>query len=209
METRIEGRMQDQARMFDPVTSSPTNVQLNTIRWNSASKRDEKWNGTNWIEKSDNYSFNAITVTSNLPTKLNANSFAWGSQFTVVDFAGNSGALAGSSAPGTLTYLSSNLYLDSTSNPRHKSTGPASAYLQIGGSHIWTTYISASAGQAATEVEALHVTDGRMFVKVPTGNPAFPTGNNFLSFSLVNDTSIKLSVKGSDGITRSTTLTLS
>jgi hypothetical protein len=61
--SQIRGRLDDQAKQFDPVVTSPTNIPTGTIRWDSASFKDQKWNGTAWVDKSSNYSFNQITLT--------------------------------------------------------------------------------------------------------------------------------------------------
>lgn len=65
LETRIEGRMQDQARMFDPATSSPTNLINNAIRWSSASNKWQKWNGTTWLDLTSTF---AISISGNSAT---------------------------------------------------------------------------------------------------------------------------------------------
>jgi hypothetical protein len=46
--SHIRGVDDDQARMFDPATTTPTNLPTNAIRWNGAQNRFEKWNGTTW-----------------------------------------------------------------------------------------------------------------------------------------------------------------
>jgi hypothetical protein len=66
--SRISGRLDDLSRNFDPAYTSASNVPTNTIRWNSALNRDEKWNGTSWVEKSTNY---AINISGNAGTVSN------------------------------------------------------------------------------------------------------------------------------------------
>lgn len=44
----VKGRDEDAARMFDPATTSPTNLPANTIRWSSTNKRFEKFDGSSW-----------------------------------------------------------------------------------------------------------------------------------------------------------------
>ena len=73
--SRISGRLDDISKNFDPAYTSGTNIPTNTIRWNSALNRDEKWNGTSWVEKSVNYAINisgaAATCTGNAGTVTN------------------------------------------------------------------------------------------------------------------------------------------
>lgn len=47
--TLIDGRFDDITRMLDPAFTSPTNLPTNAIRFNSATKRFEKWNGSAWV----------------------------------------------------------------------------------------------------------------------------------------------------------------
>lgn len=56
--TELDGRFDDLALGLDPATTSPTNVPTNAIRWNSASKTWQKWNGTTWSALSSDYSIN-------------------------------------------------------------------------------------------------------------------------------------------------------
>jgi hypothetical protein len=51
--------MADMAKGLDPALALGTaNIPANTIRWNSASKRDEKFNGSVWAEKCASYAIN-------------------------------------------------------------------------------------------------------------------------------------------------------
>ena len=44
----VKNRDVDLALGLDPATTSPTNIPTNALRWNSANKRWEKYDGTNW-----------------------------------------------------------------------------------------------------------------------------------------------------------------
>jgi hypothetical protein len=46
--SHIRGVDDDQARMFDPATTTPTNLPTGAIRWNGAQNRFEKWSGSAW-----------------------------------------------------------------------------------------------------------------------------------------------------------------
>lgn len=81
--------------------------------------------------------------------------------------------------------------------------------------YIVNTYDNANAGivlktrgASATPVTAVLVTgSGDLCAKVNTSAPAIPN-NSMMSFQLVSNTQLKILVKGSDGLTRATTLTL-
>lgn len=64
----LNGKIADCARMLDPATSTPTNQPVNSIRWNSASSKFEKWNGTAWADLATTY---AIAITGNAGTVTN------------------------------------------------------------------------------------------------------------------------------------------
>lgn len=53
--TELDGRFDDLALGLDPATTSPTNVPTNAIRWNSANKQWDKWNGTSWVDLSSDF----------------------------------------------------------------------------------------------------------------------------------------------------------
>lgn len=65
--SKLDARLDDQAKMFDPLTvdSTVTNVATNAIQWDSASSSWKKYNGTNWVELASNYSIN---ITGNAGT---------------------------------------------------------------------------------------------------------------------------------------------
>lgn len=65
--TELKGRIDDVAKGLDPATTSPTNVPTGSVRWVSASKKWEKWNGTAWVDLADEY---AINIASLNPAKL-------------------------------------------------------------------------------------------------------------------------------------------
>ena len=61
----INARLNDIALGLDPAITSPTNVPTNAIRWNSASYRFEKWNGTAWSALISN-----LTITGTLSATI-------------------------------------------------------------------------------------------------------------------------------------------
>ncbi len=59
----LKARDSDLAKMFD--VGTPTNVETDTIRWNSGAGRFEKWNGTSWVELASIYNINADKLDGN------------------------------------------------------------------------------------------------------------------------------------------------
>ena len=53
----LKARDSDLAKMFD--VGTPTNVETDTIRWDSSAVRFEKWNGAAWVELASTYNINA------------------------------------------------------------------------------------------------------------------------------------------------------
>jgi hypothetical protein len=49
--SEIDARFDDLAVGLDPAVTSATNVPIGTIRWNSALSKDQKWNGSAWVDK--------------------------------------------------------------------------------------------------------------------------------------------------------------
>jgi hypothetical protein len=60
--TEVKNRDVDLALGLDPATTSPTNVPANAIRWNSASFKYQKWDGSTWNDLSTKYIFTAVEV---------------------------------------------------------------------------------------------------------------------------------------------------
>lgn len=62
----VKGRLEDVSRQFDPANSESSNLATGTIRWTSAAKKWEIWNGTSWGNLATEY---AISI-SGTATKL-------------------------------------------------------------------------------------------------------------------------------------------
>jgi hypothetical protein len=110
---------------------------------------------------------------------------------------------------------------------KYIANAAASQYYQVTGTHVWLTATSGAAGAAITFTESMTLdASGNLLVSRSaqssggkfevSGNvvlqpaAAAPTlgVNGDMSFQLVSNTSLKILVRGSDGVTRSTTLTL-
>lgn len=79
--SQIRGRLEDQAKGFDPANTTATNISTGTIRWTSASNKWQKWSGTSWADLSSLY---AINISGNAATATNASTVTNG-VYTVGD----------------------------------------------------------------------------------------------------------------------------
>lgn len=61
--TELDGRFDDISKGLDPATTTATNLITGSIRWNSASNKWQKYDGTNWNDLSANYAFTSISTT--------------------------------------------------------------------------------------------------------------------------------------------------
>ena len=96
----LDARFDDLAVGLDPAVTSATNVPTNATRWNSASNKWQKYNGTTWVDLSTLYSINisgnAATVTNGVVTTGSYSNPTWitslaGSKVTG-DISGNAGS---------------------------------------------------------------------------------------------------------------------
>lgn len=100
----LDGRLDDVSAGFDPAVTTPTNVPTNTIRWNGASNKWQKYNGTSWNDLSTTYNIsvsgNAGTVTNGLYSSGSYSNPTW---LTSLDGSKINGGIAGNA--GTATKL--------------------------------------------------------------------------------------------------------
>jgi hypothetical protein len=68
--SELNGRLVDSAAAFDPAFVTVTNPPVNTVRFSSAAKTWQRWNGTAWVALATTYAINAATAT-NLSTNRN------------------------------------------------------------------------------------------------------------------------------------------
>lgn len=96
----MDARYDDLAVGLDPAVTSATNVPTNSIRWNSASSKWQKYNGTAWVDLVAAYSIsisgNAATATNGVVTTGTYANPSWitslsGAKVTG-DISGNSGS---------------------------------------------------------------------------------------------------------------------
>jgi len=129
----LKDRDSDLARGMDPkagnyinpgatANATPTNPILYSIRWNSELKRDEIYNGTSWVAKTDTY---AINISGNASTATSATSATTASN------------ISGGSAYGIP-------YQSATSTTAILATGTAGQLLQTNGNSA-PTWVNPSA----------------------------------------------------------------
>ena len=152
--SEMDARFDDLAVGLDPAVTSATNVPVNTQRWNSASSKWQKYNGTAWNDLSSLYSIsisgNAATVTNGVYTSASYANPSWitslvGSKVTG-DIAGNSGSatrlatarnINGVAFDGTAAI---NINLNSNINFNNTGTGGASGAAFNGSSAATISY---------------------------------------------------------------------
>ncbi|ASJ79180.1 tail fiber protein [Curvibacter phage P26059A] len=58
--SELDARFDDLSLGLDPAVTSATNLPVNAIRWNSALAKDQKWNGSSWVDKSSFYVLGSV-----------------------------------------------------------------------------------------------------------------------------------------------------
>lgn len=84
----VKGRLEDASRQFDPANSESSNLVTGTIRWTSAAKKWEIWNGTSWGNLATEY---AISISGSAAKLKTARSIALtgGATAAAVNFDGS------------------------------------------------------------------------------------------------------------------------
>lgn len=89
--TEVDGRFDDQARLFSTEFASATNLITGTVRWNNTSNKWERWSGTSWSDLTSTYgisiSGNAATASTLATARLiNGTSFNGSSDITTASW---------------------------------------------------------------------------------------------------------------------------
>jgi hypothetical protein len=89
--TELDGRMDDLAVGLDPAVTTATNIPPNTIRWNAAVSKWQKWSGTVWNDLAPSFNIsvlgNAGTATTlQTPRAINSVSFNGSANVVVEPF---------------------------------------------------------------------------------------------------------------------------
>ena len=123
MIAEIDGRLDDLALGYDPATSTPTNVQTNALRWNSASNKWQKFNGSTWSDMSSLY---AINISGNAATATTAGSATTAGNITGTAAVANGGT-------GMTTYALGDIVFASATNVLGKLADVATGKVLLSG----------------------------------------------------------------------------
>ena len=145
----------EQAQLFDPATTSPTNMPTGTIRWNSAVDKFQKWSGSAWntLTSAIKMAFAAdapcsITVSST-SAALTLTNTGTGNSFVVEDTSGDTTPFVvngeGQVIRGYGTVLPTATYSGSASTPSIQQHGTAISTSAIG-STAWSDTSSTGPG---------------------------------------------------------------
>ncbi len=105
------------------------------------------------------------------------------------------------------SYVSNNLYFDG-GGWKYTTTSTGSALSLEGNNTVFFRAASGTAGAAATLVESAHIDSSGNLIQTVNTTAATLTTNQTLTFSIVNNSLLRISVRGSDGTTRTATLAL-
>jgi len=182
--------------LSNSAATSAANLQLNTSGglafWNFQS------GGAGW--------FNSATLDSSGNLGIGVTPSAWGNIFKSIQ-AGSAAAFSGTTLLSQ-SLMSANAYNDG-SNLKYINTAEASYYQQNQGVHSWHIAPSGTAGNAISFTQAMTLdASGNLIHQVNGTAPTLST-NSTMSFELTSNTSLKIVVRGTDGVTRSVSLTLS
>jgi hypothetical protein len=131
---------------------------------------------------------------------------AWGSGFRAMEVGAAGNALFSSTSGACNSLWSTNSYFDG-GNWRYARSQQASHYEQVSGTHNWNVAATGTAGAVVTWKLAMSIDNNGNVIQRPNASAA-PSNNGDMMFELTSNTQLKIKVKGSDGVVRSTSLTL-
>lgn len=108
--TELDGRFDDLILGLDPAFVTATNIPTNSIRYNSAATKWQKWNGTSWVDLATSYAIN-ITGTAGSVTNgvVTTGSYSDPSWITSLAGAKISGNIAGNAGSATVLATARNI----------------------------------------------------------------------------------------------------
>lgn len=111
---------------------------------------------------------------------------------------------------GSHTVLATNLvYTIGTTSAKYLNTATAAAYNQDNGRHRFYRAVSGTAGTTATLIEAMQIDNsGNVIFINPPSSPPSLGANGDLVINPTSNTNVRISYRGSDGITRVGNITL-
>lgn len=129
---------------------------------------------------------------------------AWSGVGTLLNIGSNSVFVGGATL---VARLGVNAYYNGTNWVR-RATGEATQYLQNAGSHVWFSNASGAAASTFTPTEVMRLDSaGNLIAQAPTTPPAL-AANGQMTFNLTSNTNLRVSVRGTDGVTRVANITL-
>lgn len=174
----LDGRLDDLAYGFDPAVTTVTNPPANSIRYNSANNRWEKFVSGSWAVLSSNY---AISISGNAAT---ATTLATTRTINGVNFNGSANITVTANTPQTLTFNNggSGAASGSTFNG---GTGVTISYNTVGapsvtGANASGTWAINVTGNAATVTNGVYTSGDQTIggAKTFTGLSVFSNGRS-------------------------------
>jgi len=133
----------------------------------------------------------------------------WGSDYKAIDFTGG-GAISSYQLGAEQLNLSWNAYATDATTWKYTKTGDKASRFGID-NQIFSWY-SAGAGTAGNTIPfvlKMQLDDNGNLIQTVNSTAPTLSDNKTLAFELTSNTQLKIKVRGSDGVTRSTSLTLS
>lgn len=130
---------------------------------------------------------------------------AWQSSYKAIEV-GNSLAMIGGSSAADLYF---NAFINSGGSFRYRTNDSAAAYSMATGQHRWFTAPSGTAGAAITFTQVMTLDSSGNLIQRPPTTPPTLTTNGELVITPTSNTNVRISYRGSDGVTRVANLTLS
>lgn len=151
--SRIDGRLDDTAKAFDPANITHTNPQTNTVRWTSASNKWQKYDGSSWVDLTATY---AIAISGNAGT---ATTLATARTINGVSFNGSANITVTANTGSAVTFnnggsgaASGTTFNGSAAQTISYNTVGAPSTAGTGATGTWAISISGNAATATTLV---------------------------------------------------------
>jgi hypothetical protein len=145
----------------------------------------------------------AVTADSSGNVCIGTTAAGWGAAFKALQI----GAAAAFYGTASAAVVASNSYNDGAVS-RYLNNGAHGYYLQAGNIHTWGGAASGAAGTLITSAEYMRIDAGGNLIPTLSSSVPALSANLQLVMNLTSDTNLRISVRGSDGVTRTANLTL-
>jgi hypothetical protein len=133
----------------------------------------------------------------------------WGADYKAIDFTGG-GAISSYQLGSEQLNLSWNAYATDATTWKYTKTGDKASRFGIDNQVFrWYSAGAGTAGNTIPFVVKMQLDDDGNLIQTVNSTAPTLTDNKTLAFELTSDTQLKIKVRGSDGVTRSVSLTLS